>query len=87
MTATASAARAVAIRIAMSSPSISTLVMRNVPQNVHKAAAVAIAALEGSRLNEFAYWRRVEAKVVETLPRPATEAPAQVPSENRVEAQ
>jgi hypothetical protein len=58
-----------------------------VVQSLPFAAAVAIAALEGSRLNEFAYWRRVEAKVVETLPRPATETPAQVPSENRVEVQ
>jgi hypothetical protein len=58
-----------------------------VVQSLPFVAAVAIAALEGSRLNEFAYWRRVEAKVVETLPRPATETPAQVPSENRVEVQ
>ena len=58
-----------------------------VVQSLPFIAAVAIAALEGSRFNEFAYWRRVEAKVAETLPRPAVaEAPAQVPVENRVEA-
>jgi exo-beta-1,3-glucanase (GH17 family)/cellulose synthase/poly-beta-1,6-N-acetylglucosamine synthase-like glycosyltransferase len=56
-----------------------------VVQSLPFVAAVAIAALEGSTFNEFAYWRRVETKVVETLPRPTTEAPAQVPSENRVE--
>ena len=58
-----------------------------VVQSLPFIAAVAIAALEGSRFNEFAYWRRVEAKVAETLPRPAVaEAPAQIPAENRVEA-
>ncbi|MBX9774487.1 MAG: glycosyltransferase [Xanthobacteraceae bacterium] len=60
-------------------------------QSLPFIAAVAIAALEGSRFNEFAYWRGVEAKVAETLPRPAAaEAPAQmqvqVPTENRIEA-
>jgi cellulose synthase/poly-beta-1,6-N-acetylglucosamine synthase-like glycosyltransferase/exo-beta-1,3-glucanase (GH17 family) len=55
-------------------------------QSLPFIAAVAIAALEGSRFNEFAYWRGVEAKVAETLPRPAAaEAPAQVPTENRIE--
>ncbi len=59
-----------------------------VVQSLPFIAAVVIAALEGSRFNEFAYWRRGVAKVVETLPRPpaAAEAPAQVPSDNRVEA-
>ena len=41
-----------------------------VVQSLPFIAAVAIAALEGSRFNEFAYWRGVEAKVAETLPRP-----------------
>ena len=61
-----------------------------VVQSLPFLAAVAIAALEGSRFNEFAYWRRVEAKVAETLPRPApvaAEAPAQLPADKRVEAQ
>ena len=58
-----------------------------VVQSVPFLAAVAIAAVEGSRFNEFAYWRSVEAKVVETLPRPAvvSEAPAQLPADNRIE--
>jgi exo-beta-1,3-glucanase (GH17 family)/cellulose synthase/poly-beta-1,6-N-acetylglucosamine synthase-like glycosyltransferase len=58
-----------------------------VVQSLPFIAAVAIAALEGSRFNEFAYWRRVEAKVAETLPPAAAEAaPAQVPLvDNRVE--
>jgi hypothetical protein len=59
-----------------------------VVQSVPFLAAVAIAAVEGSRFNEFAYWRSVEAKVAETLPRPAAvaETPAQLPTDNRVEA-
>ncbi len=58
-----------------------------VVQSLPFIAAVAIAALEGSKLNEFAYWRGVEAKVTETLPRPpaTAEVPAQVPAENRIE--
>jgi hypothetical protein len=59
-----------------------------VVQSLPFFAAVAIAALEGSRFNDIAYWRGVEAKVAETLPRPAAEvpAPAPLPTENRVEA-
>jgi len=51
-------------------------------QSLPFIAAVLVALLEGSRLNEFAYWRRVEAKVAETLPMPAVAeaAPAQVPA-------
>jgi hypothetical protein len=54
-------------------------------QSLPFVAAVLVALFEGSRFNEFAYWRRVEAKVAETLPRPAApavavEAPAQVPA-------
>ena len=58
-----------------------------VVQSLPFLAAVAIAAVEGSRFNEFAYWRSVEAKVAETLPRPAvvSEAPAQLPTDNRIE--
>lgn len=41
-------------------------------QSVPFLAAVGLAAIERSRLNEFAYWRRLEARVVELLPvRPA----------------
>ena len=37
-----------------------------VVQSLPFLAAVALALLEGSRFNEFAYWRSVEAKVAET---------------------
>jgi hypothetical protein len=62
-------------------------------QSLPFLAAIALAMIEGSRFNEFAYWRSVEAKVVENLQRPApvvAEAPAQLPvlpADNRVEAQ
>jgi len=50
-------------------------------QSLPFLGAVLIALLEGTRLNEFAYWRGVEAKVAVTLPRPAAvaEAPAPLP--------
>jgi hypothetical protein len=53
-----------------------------VVQSLPFIAAVAIGLIEGSRFNEFAYWKSVEAKVAETLPRPApiAEAPAQIPA-------
>jgi hypothetical protein len=58
-----------------------------VVQSLPFLSAVAIASLEGTRFNEFAYWRRMESKVAETLPRPAVvEAPAQIPADNRMEA-
>jgi hypothetical protein len=59
-----------------------------VVQSLPFLAAVALAALEGSRFNEFAYWRNVEAKVAETLPRPApvvTDAPVQLPADKHAE--
>jgi len=62
-----------------------------VVQSLPFLAAIALALIEGSRFNEFAYWRSVEAKVAENLQRPApvTEAaPAQLPvlpADNRVE--
>ena len=58
-------------------------------QSLPFLAAVAIGALEGSRFNEFAYWRSVEAKVAAQLPHPAAavaETPAQLPADNRIEA-
>jgi hypothetical protein len=63
-----------------------------VVQSLPFLAATALALIEGSRFNEFAYWRSVEAKVAENLQRPApiAEAPAQLPvlpADNRVEAQ
>jgi exo-beta-1,3-glucanase (GH17 family)/cellulose synthase/poly-beta-1,6-N-acetylglucosamine synthase-like glycosyltransferase len=61
-------------------------------QSLPFLAAIALAMIEGSRFNEFAYWRSVEAKVAESLPRPApvAEAPAQLPvlpADNRIEVQ
>ncbi len=68
-------------------------------QSLPFLAAIALALVEGSRFNEFAYWRSVEAKVAGNLQGPApvvVEAPAQVPvlpvlpalpADNRVEAQ
>jgi exo-beta-1,3-glucanase (GH17 family)/cellulose synthase/poly-beta-1,6-N-acetylglucosamine synthase-like glycosyltransferase len=67
-----------------------------VVQSLPFLAAIVLALIEGSRFNEFAYWRSVEAKVAESLPRPApvaAEVPAQMPvlpalpADNRVEAQ
>jgi hypothetical protein len=45
-----------------------------VVQSLPFLAAVAIAALEASRFNEFAYWRSVEAKVAAQLPQPTAAA-------------
>jgi cellulose synthase/poly-beta-1,6-N-acetylglucosamine synthase-like glycosyltransferase/exo-beta-1,3-glucanase (GH17 family) len=67
-----------------------------VVQSLPFLAATALAVIEGSRFNEFAYWRSVEAKVAENLQRPAPvaeAAPAQLPvlpalpADNRIEAQ
>jgi hypothetical protein len=55
-----------------------------VVQSLPFISAVALAALEGSRFNEFAYWRSVEAKVAQTLPQPAAVA-AEAPAQNRQE--
>jgi exo-beta-1,3-glucanase (GH17 family)/cellulose synthase/poly-beta-1,6-N-acetylglucosamine synthase-like glycosyltransferase len=59
-----------------------------VVQSLPFLAAVLIALVEDTRFGEFAYWRRVEAKVAVTLPRSGAvaEAPAPVPTENRIEA-
>jgi cellulose synthase/poly-beta-1,6-N-acetylglucosamine synthase-like glycosyltransferase/exo-beta-1,3-glucanase (GH17 family) len=53
-------------------------------QSLPFLAAVLVATLEGTRFNEFAYWRGVEAKVAATLPQPAAaavvDAPAPLPT-------
>jgi cellulose synthase/poly-beta-1,6-N-acetylglucosamine synthase-like glycosyltransferase len=49
-----------------------------VVQSLPFLSAVAMAAIEGSRFNEFAYWRSVEAKVAETLPRPTAVAESEI---------
>jgi exo-beta-1,3-glucanase (GH17 family)/cellulose synthase/poly-beta-1,6-N-acetylglucosamine synthase-like glycosyltransferase len=56
-----------------------------VVQSLPFLAAVAIAALEGTRLNSFAFWESLEAKLAGTLPRPAAEAPVQLKAEKQVE--
>jgi len=61
-----------------------------VVQSLPFLAAVAVALLEGTRLNSFAFWRGIEARVLELLPRPkvieAITEPTRLPAENRVEA-
>jgi exo-beta-1,3-glucanase (GH17 family)/cellulose synthase/poly-beta-1,6-N-acetylglucosamine synthase-like glycosyltransferase len=71
-----------------------------VVQSLPFLAAVGIAVLDGSRVNDFVFWRNVEARFAELLPRRAAmanvaianiadkiaETPATAPAENRVEA-
>jgi len=52
-----------------------------VVQSLPFLAAVAIAMLEDSRFNEFAYWRNVEAKVAAQLPQ--STAVAEAPAEQK----
>jgi len=54
-------------------------------QSLPFLSAVAIALLESSRLNDFAYWRSLEARLVELLPRRTVIAKAPAPADKRVE--
>jgi exo-beta-1,3-glucanase (GH17 family)/cellulose synthase/poly-beta-1,6-N-acetylglucosamine synthase-like glycosyltransferase len=57
-------------------------------QSLPFLAAVGIAALEGSRFNDYAYWRSLEAKLAGALPRSAqvaAERPVQLPADKQVE--
>jgi cellulose synthase/poly-beta-1,6-N-acetylglucosamine synthase-like glycosyltransferase/exo-beta-1,3-glucanase (GH17 family) len=56
-------------------------------QSLPFLAAVAIAALEGSRFNSFAYWRSIEARIATALPSAdaAAKAPVQLPADKQVE--
>ena len=54
-------------------------------QSLPFLSAVAIALLEGSRLNDFGYWRSLEARLVESLPRRAVIVEAQAPADKTVE--
>jgi exo-beta-1,3-glucanase (GH17 family)/glycosyltransferase involved in cell wall biosynthesis len=60
-----------------------------VVQSLPFLAAVAIAALEGSRFNEFSYWRGIEAKIARALPGSAAAAaaatPVELPADKQVE--
>jgi exo-beta-1,3-glucanase (GH17 family)/cellulose synthase/poly-beta-1,6-N-acetylglucosamine synthase-like glycosyltransferase len=65
---------------------INIFAMVLVVQSLPFLSAVAIALIEGTRLNSFAYWRSIEAKVVELLPqRKIMAEPPKLPAENRVE--
>jgi exo-beta-1,3-glucanase (GH17 family)/cellulose synthase/poly-beta-1,6-N-acetylglucosamine synthase-like glycosyltransferase len=58
-----------------------------VVQSLPFLSAVALAFIEGTRLNSFAYWRALEARAVELLPRSkAIAEPSKLPAENRIEA-
>jgi cellulose synthase/poly-beta-1,6-N-acetylglucosamine synthase-like glycosyltransferase len=56
-----------------------------VVQSLPFLAAVAIAALEGSRFNEFAYWRSVEAKIALPSSAAVAESTVQLPTDKQVE--
>jgi exo-beta-1,3-glucanase (GH17 family)/cellulose synthase/poly-beta-1,6-N-acetylglucosamine synthase-like glycosyltransferase len=56
-------------------------------QSLPFIAAVAIAVIEGTRFNTFAYWRGIEVRLLEFVPRSKTIAEApKLPAEKRVEA-
>ena len=58
-----------------------------VVQSVPFLSAVAIAVIEGTRFNSFAYWRGIIARTAVVLPQPkAIAEPPKLPAENRVEA-
>jgi hypothetical protein len=62
-------------------------------QSLPFLSAVALALIEGTRFNSFAFWRRLEAKVGELLPQRRVISqviaaePPKVPADNRIEAQ
>src|SRR4029077_19732170 len=61
-----------------------------VVQSLPFIAAVALAAIEGTRLHRFAYWRAIAAKATAPLPqlqeRQAIAEQPKLPAENRIEA-
>jgi len=57
-----------------------------VVQSLPFLSAVALACVEGTRLNTLAYWRRIEAKAADLLPQPAGMAQSpNLPADNRAE--
>jgi exo-beta-1,3-glucanase (GH17 family)/cellulose synthase/poly-beta-1,6-N-acetylglucosamine synthase-like glycosyltransferase len=54
-------------------------------QSLPFLSALAIAALEGARINDFAYWRRIEARIAELIPRRALLPKAPVPADKPIE--
>jgi exo-beta-1,3-glucanase (GH17 family) len=56
-------------------------------QSLPFLAATAIAAIDGTRFNSFAYWRTIFAKATVLLPQPKVIAePPKLPADNRIEA-
>jgi hypothetical protein len=60
-------------------------------QSLPFLSAVAMGLIEGSRFNSFAYWRSLEARFAEYLPRSKVISkviaePPKLPSENHIEA-
>ena len=57
-----------------------------VVQSLPFLSAVGIALIEGSRINSFAYWRGIETRLIELLPRSKVIAdPPKAPAESRAE--
>jgi hypothetical protein len=54
-------------------------------QSVPFLSAVALAMLEGTRANDFAFWRALEARFADLLPQRRSIAQAPAPADNRVE--
>src|SRR5262249_12761436 len=54
-------------------------------QSLPFLSALTIAALESSRINDFAYWRRIEARLAEFLPRRAFLPKAPAAADKRIE--
>ncbi len=52
-------------------------------QSLPFLSAVAMAALDGSPFNDFAWWRRLETRLIELVPRRNAMAKASTPSNNR----
>jgi hypothetical protein len=56
-----------------------------VVQSLPFAATVGLAALDGSRINDFAFWRGVEARLMALLPQRGAVAKAPVAADERIE--
>ena len=56
-----------------------------VVQSLPFLAAVAFASIEATRLNDFAYWRGIEARLAELLPWRTAVAKVQARTDNRIE--
>jgi exo-beta-1,3-glucanase (GH17 family)/cellulose synthase/poly-beta-1,6-N-acetylglucosamine synthase-like glycosyltransferase len=56
-----------------------------VVQSLPFAATVALAALDGSRINDFAFWRGIEARLAALLPHRGAVAKAPVAADERIE--